>query len=85
MGISLDMPKSPKDSNFTVHLTLLGLWNQELPSFLKITLSMGVIYLGTLFLRKIIENLPHQVTDWLSLTIIPHIQLGVEQPIAKVS
>ena len=39
-----------------------------MPSFLKITLSVGVIYLGTLFLSKIIQNLPHQVIDWLLFT-----------------
>ena len=62
------MPKNPKDTNFTVHLTLLGFWNQEMSSFLKMTLLVGVIYLGTLFMRRIIQDLPYQVTDWLSLT-----------------
>ena len=37
MGISLDMLKGLKVTDFIVHLTELGLWNQEMQSFLKMT------------------------------------------------
>ena len=35
MDILLDMPKGLKDTNFNVHLTVIGLWNQEMQTFLK--------------------------------------------------
>ena len=37
VDISLDMPKGLKDTNSTVYLTVLGLWNQEMLNFLKMT------------------------------------------------
>jgi hypothetical protein len=37
VGISLDMPNSLNVIDSIVHLTQLGLWGQEMQSFLKIT------------------------------------------------
>ncbi|KAL5743119.1 hypothetical protein ACOSP7_029851 [Xanthoceras sorbifolium] len=37
VGISLDMLKGLKVTDFIVHLITLGLWNQEMPSFLNMT------------------------------------------------
>ena len=68
MSISLDMSKSPNDTDFIVLLILQGLWNQETLSSLKITSLVGAIYLGIIFLSKINKNLPHQVIDWLLIT-----------------
>ena len=47
MGISLDMLKSPRGIGFIVHLTALGLWNQEMLNFLNMTWSVGAINLET--------------------------------------
>jgi len=47
MDISLDMPKGLKVIGFIVHIILLGLWNHEMPSLLKMTWSVGVINWGT--------------------------------------
>ena len=70
MGISLDMLKGPRGIDFVVHLTTLGLWNQEMQNFLRMTLLVGVISFRTLFFRRIIMkiNLPIQVIDLLSFT-----------------
>ena len=54
MSISLDMLKGPRSIDFIVHLTTLGLWNQEMQNFLRLTLSMGVIIFRTLFIKRII-------------------------------
>ena len=43
MGISLDMLKSIRGTDFIVHLTSLGLWNQEMLNFLNMTWSMEAI------------------------------------------
>jgi len=36
MGISLDILKNSKNIDFIIHLTSLGLWNQEMQNFLRI-------------------------------------------------
>ena len=41
MGISLDMLKGLEVISFTVHIILLGLWNQEMPSFFENDMISG--------------------------------------------
>ena len=36
-GYFIGYPKGLKVIGFTVHIIFLGLWNQEMPSFLKMT------------------------------------------------
>ena len=47
MGISLDMLKGLGGTDFTVHLTTLGLWNREMLNFLNMTWLVGAINLET--------------------------------------
>ena len=37
VDISLDMPKGLNDISFIVHHITLGLWNQEMQNFLRMT------------------------------------------------
>ena len=43
VGILIDKPKGLKVIGFTIHIILLRLWNQEMPSFLKMTWSIWLI------------------------------------------
>ena len=73
------MPKCLKGTNFTIYPTTLGLQNQEMQNFLRMTYSMGVINPRAQFLRKI--NLSPQVKGQLSFTTPS--SSNVEQPIVE--
>ena len=81
MGISLDMPKSPKDIDFTIILILLGLWNQEMPSFLKMTSSVEPR--NTVPAQDYLE--PSTSSDKLAIIHnTPQVPMSVEQLITEV-
>ena len=77
------MSKSPKDTDFTVHLTLLGLWNREMPSFLKNDIISGSdLSKNTVPEKDHLE--PFISSDRLVITHnTPQVQPSIEQLIAK--
>jgi hypothetical protein len=64
MGISLDMLKGLKGTDFIVHLRTLELWNQEMQSFLKIMIS------GSDQIRNIASKKNHSESQPSILSVI---------------
>ena len=58
MDILLDMLKDLKGTNFTIYLSILGLWNQKNIKFVENNLIGDNIIIQNL-------NYPHQMIYWL--------------------